>query len=95
MSIKYLRIIGGENIVADLVEDNSDNVVITNPIVAIPTSESQIAFAPWAAIQDPSESNITIDKRHIIFITECAPQIADQYANMFGTIIAPSKQLIL
>jgi len=95
MSIKYLRIIGGENIVADLVEDNSDTVVVTNPIVAIPTSESQIAFAPWASLQDPGETKIAIDKRHIIFITECAPQIADQYASMFGTIIAPSKQLIL
>ena len=38
MSIKYIRFMSGENVIAELVEDNVDNIVVRNPIVAVPTA---------------------------------------------------------
>ena len=96
MSIKYIRFMSGENVIAEIVEDNADNIVVRNPIVAIPADQQgQMGFMPWAPLQDPAVESITVDKLSIIFITEAQPQIIEQYANMFGTIVTPTKQLIL
>lgn len=96
MSIKYIRFMSGENVIAEIVEDTVDNIVVRNPIVAIPADQQgQMGFMPWAPLQDPAVESITVDKLSIIFITEAQPQIIEQYANMFGTIVTPTKQLIL
>jgi len=96
MSIKYIRFMSGENVIAELVEDNVDNIVVRNPIVAVPTaSENQLGFAPWAPLQDPAVDSITVDKLAVIFVTDAQPAVIEQYANMFGTIITPTKQLIV
>lgn len=96
MSIKYIRFMSGENVIAELIEDNADTIVIRNPIVAIPgEQQGQMGFMPWAPLQDPAVNTITADKLSVIFITEAQPAIIEQYANMFGTIIAPTKQLIV
>ena len=96
MSVKYIRFMSGENVIAEVVEDKVDDLIIRNPIVAIPgAQEGQLGFAPWAPLQDPEVSEITVDKMSVVFVTEAQPSIIEQYANMFGTIITPTKQLIV
>ena len=51
MTVKLIRMWSGEDVVADLTEEKTDSIVITNPIVAVPHGqEGQIAFAPWSPI---------------------------------------------
>ena len=35
MNVKLIRMWSGEDVIADLIEENDDSVVISNPIVAI------------------------------------------------------------
>ena len=96
MSVKYIRFMSGENVIAEIVEDNADNIVVKNPIVAIPADQQgQMGFMPWAPLQDPAVDTITVDRSSVVFITEAQPPIIEQYANMFGTIITPTRQLIV
>ena len=46
MNVKLIRMWSGEDVVADLVEDKETSIVITNPIVAVPTGGGQMGFAP-------------------------------------------------
>ena len=49
MNVKLIRMWSGEDVIADIVEDNSDSIVITDPIVAVPSpQQGNIAFAPWS-----------------------------------------------
>ena len=46
MNVKLIRMWSGEDVVADLLYENDDNISITNPIVAIPAGNGQMGFCP-------------------------------------------------
>ena len=51
MEVKLLRVITGEEIVAEIVEENAAEVTLKNALVVIPTQQS-VGFAPWATVID-------------------------------------------
>ena len=96
MTVKYIRFISGENVVADVVEDTSNNITISDAIVAIPVEDgSKMGFVPFAPLQDPAEETITIPKRMVVFIATVAPNLEEQYNSMFSRIVTPTKKLIV
>ena len=50
MNVKLIRMWSGEDVVADVVKETDDSVTIVNPIVAVPSGQENIAFAPWSPI---------------------------------------------
>ena len=49
MTVKLIRMWSGEDVIADLVEDEGNYITIENPIVAVPSpQQGQIGFAPWS-----------------------------------------------
>ena len=51
MTVKLIRMWSGEDVIADIVEDTNDSIVITDPIVAVPSQQQgQIGFAPWSPL---------------------------------------------
>lgn len=97
MTVKNIRFISGENVIADLVEESDNDIVIRDAIVAMPINQegTQLGFAPWAPLQDPDIDDLTVNKRHVMYITKPAPNLEQQYAQMFNKIVAPEKKLIL
>ena len=94
MTVKLIRMWSGEDVIADIVEDNSDSIVITDPIVAVPSREQgQIAFAPWSPLLEKDKIEIT--KKYIVYIGNPQDGIIEQYDSMFGKISKPTKKLIL
>ena len=49
MNVKLIRMWSGEDVVADLIEEKDDSIVICNPIVAVPAGNGQMGFAPWSS----------------------------------------------
>ena len=97
MSVKNIRFISGENVIADLVEEKSDSIVIRDAIVAMPVNQegTQLGFAPWAPLQDPDIDDLEVSKAHVMYISKPAPNLEQQYAQMFNKIVAPEKKLII
>ena len=51
MTVKLIRMWSGEDVIADIVKETADVLVITDPIVAVPSNQQgQIAFAPWSPL---------------------------------------------
>ena len=48
MNVKLIRMWSGEDVVADLIEEKDESIVIVNPIVAVPTGSGTMGFAPWS-----------------------------------------------
>ena len=46
MDIKLIRMHSGEELVAELIEDKGDTLVLGNPIVMVPGRDGNIGFAP-------------------------------------------------
>ena len=95
MDIKLIRIISGEEIVAEVLDFSNGVLTIKNPLVVIP-QQGQVGFAPWATVIDTERPEIGLDMRHVIDAVEVASDVRTQYAKIFGSnIITPDKELIL
>ena len=95
MNVKLIRMWSGEDVIADLVNDLTDNIVIQNPIVAVPTGQGQMGFAPWSPLLKGKNVHLEVTKKYVVYITEAQEQIVDQYKDMFSVIKSPSKKLIM
>lgn len=99
MNVKLIRMWSGEDVIADLIDDKSDMgeevIVISNPIVAIPTGNGQMGFAPWSPLLKDKNIELEITKKYIVYISEAQEQIVEQYEEMFSVIKSPSKKLIV
>ena len=95
MNVKLMRMWSGEDVVADLIEEKDDSVVICNPIVAVPAGNGQMGFAPWSPLLKGKDEEIEITKKYIVYIAETQDEIKDQYEQMFSVIQAPKKKLVL
>ena len=94
MTVKLIRMWSGEDVIADIVEDNTDSIVITDPIVAVPSQQDgRIAFAPSSPLVQKDKLEVT--KKYIVYIADPQEEIIEQFNKMFGKISQPTKQLIL
>ena len=87
----------GEDVIADVVKETDDAIVITNPIVAVPSGQQgQIGFAPWSPLLKDKDTEIEVTRRYIVYINEPQDEIVDNYRQMFsGISTPPTKKLIL
>ena len=95
MNVKLIRMWSGEDVIADLIEEKEDSVVFCNPIVAVPTQNGQIGFAPWSPLLKGKGEELEITKKYIVYIADTQEQIEEQYNEMFSVIKAPTKKLIM
>jgi hypothetical protein len=85
----------GEDVIADVKDNLTEIVVISNPIVAVPSGNGQIGFAPWSPLLKGRDEEIEITKKYIVYIAETQQEIEDQYREMFSVLKTPSKKLVL
>ena len=94
MTVKLIRMWSGEDVIADIVEENTESIVITDPIVAVPSQQDgRIAFAPWSPLLQKDKLEVT--KKYIVYIGDPQEEIVEQFNKMFGKISQPTKKLIL
>jgi len=95
MNVKLIRVVTGEEIVAEVVSETDDTITVKNGLVVLPTGQS-IGFAPWATVISKEEPEITMDLKHVIYVAEVQDSVSQKYKEMFGNIITPQeKKLIL
>jgi len=95
MNVKLIRMWSGEDVIADLTEED-DSIVISNPIVAIPSGNGQLGFAPWSPLLKDKGEEVKVSKSYVVYIADTQEQIVEQYEQMFSPISKPpSKKLIL
>jgi len=85
----------GEDVIADLKDNLTDIIVIENPIVAIPTGNGQMGFAPWSPLLKGKNEELEVNKKYVVYISEPQEQIVEEYNNMFSVLKTPSKKLVL
>ena len=95
MNVKLIRMWSGEDVVADLIEEKDDSVVICNPIVAVPAGNGQMGFAPWSPLLKNKDEELEVTKKYIVYIAETQEEIKEQYQEMFSVLKTPSKKLVL
>jgi len=96
MNVKLIRMWSGEDVVADLVKETDDSITISNAIVAVPSGNGNLAFAPWSPLLGGRDVDLEVTKKYVIYINVPQQGIIDQYNEMYASLeTPPTKKLIL
>ena len=94
MNVKLLRIVTGEEVIAELLSEDTDSITVKNGLVVIPNAQS-VGFAPWATVISKQKPEITVDRKFLVYVVECDGDVVEKYESIFSPIDKPSKKLIL
>jgi hypothetical protein len=99
-NIQILKMITGEELLAEIVDRSEDSfITIKNPVrvVVMPTKTNPqtptVGFAPWAEFSE--EKTFTIHKAHVIVTMKPVQEFINQYNSMFSGILLPEKKIII
>lgn len=98
-NVKLLKLINGEELVAELSNEDGSTVKIKNPvrIIMMPSKADpktpSVGLAPWAEFSEDKE--IVLYKSHVLCIMTPIREFINQYNSIFGGIVLPSSKLIL
>ena len=59
MDVKLIRLITGEEIIAEVIDWSNGILTVKNGLVVIP-QQGQVGFAPWATVIDPERPEIAL-----------------------------------
>ena len=96
MAIRMLRLKSGEDVVADIVE-NQEYIMLENPAQVVPMGDPkggniQMGFGPWVPFN--KGKTVEIPRDWVVFIIEPADDIVDNYRQAFGSgIMVPPTRL--
>ena len=94
MTVKLIRMSSGEDVVATIVNETDSVMELEDAIVAIPTGEGQIGFAPWSPLVSKTGKTLPVNKNFVVYVAEVAEDIVTQYNQMFSKIVTPSNKLV-
>jgi len=95
MNVKLIRVVTGEEVIAEVLSETDDTITVKNGLVVLPSAQS-VGFAPWATVISKEEPEITMSRKHVIYVAEVQDSVSKKYKEMFGNIITPDeKKLIL
>lgn len=94
MNVKLLRIITGEEVIAELVAEEETSITVKNGLVVMPNANG-VGFAPWATVISKHKPEIVVDRKFIVYMVECEDTVVEKYESIFSPIETPSKKLIL
>ena len=96
IDVKLIRIVTGEEIIAEVLSETDDTVTVQNGLVVLPSAQG-VGFAPWATVISKDEPEITMKKTFVVYIVAVQDDVAQKYNEMFGSkLVTPSpKKLIV
>jgi hypothetical protein len=86
-NIKIVRLQSGEDIMADIIQDEeNDTVFLNNPMhiifKRIPTGQTVMMMAPWLPIEIIKENNAILYASDILTMIEPKDDLVDYYGNV-------------
>lgn len=99
MSVKLIKLITGEELLAEIMPSGEMICKMKNPVrvIVMPNKidpkTPNIGFAPWAEFSD--EKEFLVDKSHVLCIMTPIKEFVNQYNSMFGGLVVPTSNLIM
>ena len=95
MNVKLIRVVTGEEIIAELLSEDDDTITVQNGLVVLPTNQG-VGFAPWATVISKEKPEVTMSRRHVVYIAEVQEDVCKKYNEMFGSkLITPDKKKLV
>lgn len=93
MKIKLLRLVSGEEIIAEITNTDEETYLIKDAIVMIPAGEGRIGFMPFMPYTE-AKDGLTIRKQDVMFSVDPIKDMIDQFRQARSGIEIPNKGII-
>lgn len=93
-NIKIVRLTTGEELICDAKVNSTDQVILKDVAILIPTQQNQLGLAPFMAYSDAKDGFHTT-MASIMFIVEPVSELKNQYQQMFSKVITPTSNLVV
>ncbi len=89
MNIRIVRLNSGEEILCNLVKNESDST-LKDPLLIVPASNGQIGFMSWMPYAD-TDGGVNIPNSFIVFDIKPDKMLSDEYSSHVSGIVVPSS----
>ena len=101
MEVIALKLVTGEDILAELESQSETEFVLLNPVgIAVVRGQNgqpNVGFAPFPLhAEQKKDSTIAIAKKHVVYYYTPAEDFISNYTQIFGTglVVPPQKKII-
>ena len=77
IDVKLIRIVTGEEIIAEVLSETDDTITVQNGLVVLPSAQG-VGFAPWATVISKDEPEITMKKTFVVYIVAVQDDVAQK-----------------
>lgn len=93
MNIKFVKLITGEEIIADTELDaNETHFTLKKGVRIFPTEEG-LSFVPFPMFAKTTDGGIVVKKEHIVYVVDPEDELRNAYNVKFGTGIVLANNL--
>ena len=95
IDVKLLRIVTGEEVVAEVVSETEETITVQNGLVVLPGAQN-VGFAPWATVIDKDKPEIVLSRNHIVYVVAVDSGVEAKYNELFGSkLVTPQKKKLI
>tara|TARA_R100000231_G_C5325461_1_gene164700 strand:+ start:1343 stop:1633 length:291 start_codon:yes stop_codon:yes gene_type:complete len=95
--MKLVRLVSGEEIVGDVVENEDGSYTISNAFNLLPGGEGKIQFIPFMAYTE-AHAGVTLKAEHVLFAVKPIAQLVEQISNikrqLDSGIVVPEQKIV-
>ena len=95
MDVRVLKLVTGEEIVAEFVTETAETITVTNTLSLLVQPSQQgvgYAFVPWCPMV---QGNKTIKLEKTIFTASATDELVASYRSMFSQIMTPPPKTLI
>ena len=89
MSVKCFRVVTGEEILVEIIEEKDDIIIFKNPIAMVQTPSNELAGVHWLPLSAPNQQ-FTMLRSHILLPYEPNQEVINNYRQQTGGIVVAS-----
>ena len=97
MAVKIVRLKSSEDVIGDVVSENSENIRVSNPAMLMPVGDPrggnvQMGLAPWMPFSDQKE--IDFPRDWVLVVVDPVQDLVNNYNQAFGSgIVVPQVKV--
>ena len=88
--IKLIRLISNEVVIADVVEESDEFVILKEPFALVPTNDGKLNFIPWSPLSE-EDSTVQLYTKHVVYYAKPNEDVLGNYNDIFSKIITPQS----
>jgi len=94
MEVRVIKLLNGEEIVAEVLTEDDNSVKIQNPLFLTMKPDGSSGFMPWLPIALEKGTEITLEKSKFMFpMLNPTKNVDAVYKSAFGAIITPDTNI--